>query len=115
MDPVGRNDMSQHTRLLLVTLVVPSMCVPRPAVADEGGRILFDFAAPDAARAWQPINDGVMGGVSEGRFRITDRGTVEFFGPLPLENTGGFASVRSRRADLGLKPEDILHLRLRGD
>ncbi len=107
--------MSHRTRLLLVTLVVPSMCVPRPAVADDGGRILFDFAKPDAARAWQPINDGVMGGVSDGRFQITDRGTMEFFGTLSLENNGGFASVRSRRADLGLKSEDILHLRLRGD
>jgi monofunctional biosynthetic peptidoglycan transglycosylase len=82
--------------------------------ADEA-RVLFDFGKPDAARAWQPVNDGVMGGVSEGRFRITDQGTMEFLGTLSLENNGGFASVRSRRAGLGLKPDDILVLRLRGD
>ena len=86
-----------------------------PALADDGGRMLFDFAKPDAAQAWQPINDGVMGGVSDGRFQITERGTMEFFGTLSLENNGGFASVRSRRSDLGLKPDDILHIRLKGD
>jgi monofunctional biosynthetic peptidoglycan transglycosylase len=82
--------------------------------ADEA-RMLFDFARPDAAAAWQPVNDGVMGGVSEGRFRITEQGTMEFSGTLSLENNGGFASVRSRRTDLGLKPDDTLLIRLRGD
>ena len=33
---------------------------------------LFDLAKPDAAQAWQPVNDGVMGGVSEGKLKITD-------------------------------------------
>jgi NADH dehydrogenase [ubiquinone] 1 alpha subcomplex assembly factor 1 len=81
----------------------------------DDARVLFDFAKPEAAQAWQPVNDGVMGGVSDGRFRITDEGTMEFFGTLSLENNGGFASVRSRRADLGLKPDDTLVIKLRGD
>ncbi len=77
--------------------------------------MLFDFAVPEATQAWQPVNDGVMGGVSDGRFKITDQGTMEFFGTLSLENNGGFASVRSRRIDLGLQPGDTLLIRLRGD
>jgi NADH dehydrogenase [ubiquinone] 1 alpha subcomplex assembly factor 1 len=91
------------------------MCVPIPAVADDGGRILFDFAKPDAAKAWQPVNDGVMGGVSEGRFRITDRGTMEFFGTLSLENNGGFASVRSKAKKLGLEKGDTVVAKVKGD
>ena len=43
------------------------------AHADEKGRILFDFGSEDAAKQWQPVNDGVMGGVSEGRFRINEQ------------------------------------------
>jgi len=39
------------------------------------------------------VNDGVMGGVSDGRFRVTERQTLEFYGTLSLENNGGFASV----------------------
>ncbi|MDP2320503.1 MAG: CIA30 family protein [Acidobacteriota bacterium] len=76
---------------------------------------LFEFAAPGAAAAWQTVNDGVMGGVSDGRFRITDRQTLEFYGTLSLENNGGFASVRSQPAALGLQAGDTLVARVRGD
>jgi acetyl esterase/lipase len=107
--------MSHHTPLHPALLAVLSLSLVTPALADDGGRMLFDFARPDAAQAWQPVNDGVMGGVSEGRFRITDRGTMEFFGTLSLENNGGFASVRSRRSDLGLNQDDTLLIRLKGD
>jgi len=85
------------------------------AHADENDRILFDFGSEEAAKQWQPVNDGVMGGVSEGRFRITEQGTMEFFGTLSLENRGGFASVRSRPAVLDLKDGDVLVARVRGD
>jgi monofunctional biosynthetic peptidoglycan transglycosylase len=56
-----------------------------------------------------------MGGISEGRFRITDRGTMEFFGTLSLENNGGFASGRSRSEPLGLDDDDVIVVRVRGD
>jgi monofunctional biosynthetic peptidoglycan transglycosylase len=95
--------------LLAVSSFVPA------AFGADGGRILFDFAKPDAAKGWQPVNDGVMGGVSEGRLKITDQGLMEFSGVLSLENNGGFASVRSRRGDLGLRPDDALLVRLKGD
>ena len=36
-------------------------------------------------KARQPINDGVMAGVSEGRFKITEQGTMQSFGKLSLE------------------------------
>jgi monofunctional biosynthetic peptidoglycan transglycosylase len=78
-------------------------------------RSLFDFTADDAAREWQNINDGVMGGVSEGKFKITDKKTLEFYGTLSLENNGGFASVRSKAKKLGLEKGDILVARVRGD
>ena len=76
---------------------------------------LFGFASPDAAAAWQVVNDGVMGGVSDGLFRVTERQTLEFYGTLSLENNGGFASVRSRPRPLGLQTGDTLVARVRGD
>ena len=82
--------------------------------ADED-RVLFDFSKPDAAKAWVNVNDGVMGGVSDGRFKITDNKTMEFFGTLSLENNGGFASVRSRPAKVNLKAGDSVAARVRGD
>jgi monofunctional biosynthetic peptidoglycan transglycosylase len=82
--------------------------------ADEG-RVLFDFTGPDAAKAWVNVNDGVMGGVSDGRFKITDNQTMEFFGTLSLENNGGFASVRSRPTEVNLKAGELVAARVRGD
>ena len=56
-----------------------------------------------------------MGGVSEGKFRITDDKTLEFFGNLSLENNGGFASVRTKPKKLGLEKADTLVVKVRGD
>ena len=76
---------------------------------------LFDFTGADAERDWQAVNDGVMSGVSEGRFTITDTKTLEFFGTLSLENSGGFASVRTKAKTLGLENGDTLVAKVRGD
>lgn len=84
-------------------------------MADDKPQPLFDFAGADAAKEWQTVNDGVMGGVSEGKFQITDQKTLEFFGTLSLENNGGFASVRSKAKKLGLEKGDTVVARVRGD
>jgi NADH dehydrogenase [ubiquinone] 1 alpha subcomplex assembly factor 1 len=85
------------------------------AIAEKALLPLLDFAAPEAAQKWQAVNDGVMGGVSDGRFRITAEKTLEFSGTLSLENNGGFASVRTKPADLDIKAGDTLVIRVRGD
>ncbi len=82
---------------------------------DERLEPLFSFASPEAAQQWQAVNDGVMGGISDGRFRITSDGTMEFVGTLSLENNGGFASVRTRPSDLSLDAGDTVVVRLKGD
>lgn len=84
-------------------------------MAHDTPKILFDFSGADAAGEWQTINDGVMGGVSEGKFKITDKKTLEFYGTLSLENNGGFASVRTKAKKLGLEKGDVLLVRVRGD
>jgi NADH dehydrogenase [ubiquinone] 1 alpha subcomplex assembly factor 1 len=82
---------------------------------NEALRPLFEFSSPEAAQKWQAVNDGVMGGVSDGRFRITPDQTMEFSGNLSLENNGGFASVRSKPVELGIKAGDAIVVRLKGD
>ena len=85
------------------------------AMAEDTPHTLFDFTGADAAKEWQTVNDGVMGGVSEGKFKITDKKTMEFFGTLSLENNGGFASVRTKAKKLGLEKGDTLVAKVRGD
>ena len=85
------------------------------AMAEDTRIPLFDFTGVDAGKEWQAVNDGVMGGVSEGRFKITDAKTMEFFGTLSLANNGGFASVRSKGKKLSLEKGDTLVAKVRGD
>lgn len=76
---------------------------------------IADFSDATAAKKWLSVNDNVMGGVSEGGLRITDDKTLVFLGNLSLENQGGFASIRTRPADLGLDGYDTISLRFKGD
>ncbi len=56
-----------------------------------------------------------MGGFSDGKFKITDAKTLEFFGTLSLANNGGFASVRTKAKKLSLEEGDTLVVKIRGD
>lgn len=84
-------------------------------MADDTLQPLFDFTGADAAKGWQTVNDGVMGGVSDGKFKITDAETMEFFGTLSLANNGGFASVRTKPKNLALEKGDAVVAKVRGD
>lgn len=85
------------------------------AVSEKALVPLLDFAGPEAAEKWQAVNDGVMGGVSDGRFKITEDKALEFSGTLSLENNGGFASVRTKPTDFDIKAGDMLVARVKGD
>ena len=100
-----------HKMLALPLLILMGSFV----MAEDTPIPLFDFAGADAAKEWQAVNDGVMGGVSEGKFKFTDKKTMEFFGTLSLANNGGFASVRTKAKKLGLEKGDTLVAKVKGD
>lgn len=79
---------------------------------------LFDFSQPQPTLAamWGPLNDGVMGGLSQSQFRQVGTSGV-FSGCVSTENSGGFASVRTRdfQPPLDLTGYAGIELRLRGD
>lgn len=77
--------------------------------------LLFDFGTERAIDDWMPINDVVMGGVSTGRLEATGNDTVAFTGLVSLENSGGFASVRSGPGEHDLRGYSGLELRIGGD
>jgi NADH dehydrogenase [ubiquinone] 1 alpha subcomplex assembly factor 1 len=101
--------------MLCSTLVLPLLILGTCAMAEDTPEVLFEFTGADAAQQWRVVNDGVMGGVSDGRFKITDNKSMEFFGTLSLENNGGFASVRSSPTKITLKGGDSVAARVRGD
>ena len=78
----------------------------------------LDFRAPERARAWRPVHDRVMGGVSDGRAVVSDEtveGAVRFEGYVSLDNNGGFASFRLGVENPELASSHGLRLRVRGD
>ncbi|MCF7957034.1 MAG: CIA30 family protein [Phycisphaerae bacterium] len=109
---------SRYSRYSVTILTLWTLFFGGVAIATASeplGKILFDFSERSAAQKWISVNDSVMGGISEGGFRITDGKTLEFSGNLSLENRGGFTSIRSKPTDLNLDKYDQLSLRLKGD
>lgn len=77
--------------------------------------LLFDFSNDRDIEAWMPVNDVVMGGMSNGKLEATGNGTAAFTGVVSLEQGGGFASVRSQTQVCDLSKFSGLELRVCGD
>jgi len=78
-------------------------------------RPLLAFDDDAALAAFTPVNDVVMGGVSEGAVVRAAPGLASFTGRVSLEHGGGFASVRAALAPRALVGAVGLLLRVRGD
>ncbi len=100
---------------VLILAFAASVAPATPAGGGKCEQMIFSFDSPQDVAPWVAVNDNVMGGVSDGRVRMTDHATLEFFGSISLENNGGFASIRSRRSDVDLSSFDGLLIRVRGD
>ena len=84
-------------------------------MTEVNDRLIFNFNTPESGKTWVSVNDNVMGGISEGKFKITQDKTLFFSGSLSLENNGGFASIRCIPAQLGLKKNDSIYFEAKGD
>ena len=76
---------------------------------------LSDFSQPDAADGWEIENDGVMGGESSSRMKITEQGNLKFWGEVSLANDGGFASVQRYFAEMDISAYRKIRCRVKGD
>lgn len=81
-------------------------------------KILFDFNNPsvDVKNLWGAVDDVVMGGVSQSNIRLSS-GTALFSGNVSTENSGGFASVRTKNFDpsFNLSGYEGVEIRVKGD
>ena len=73
-------------------LLALAFSLPTSAHAEQ--KILFDFKKDGDTSGWMIEDDGVMGGLSKGRFQLNNEGHATFTGNVALENNGGFSSVR---------------------
>lgn len=107
--------MNPTLPLALIILSLGSLAV---SGAEEGQpektmKILMQFDESVAEPKWVAVNDGVMGGLSEGGPAVR-KGSLFFTGKLSLENNGGFSSVRAA-GDFDFRGKTAMTLRVRGD
>ena len=77
--------------------------------------IVYDFSENSSLRNWIVIDDGVMGGRSQGSLRINFEGHGVFSGFVSLENYGGFSSIRYNTKPINLSGYDYISIRVFGD
>ena len=77
--------------------------------------VIFDFDASTEPNAWRVVDDGVMGGLSAGKFEVDKNGNGRFFGTVSLENNGGFSSLRHQFATTETSNFTKVILRVKGD
>ena len=86
-----------------------------PAIAGERLSVA-EFTPEESGKLdWRIVDDGVMGGLSQGKSEISKDGILRFFGALSLENNGGFSSLRTGTVKLDLSGGEGLMLRVKGD
>lgn len=76
---------------------------------------LYDFSLENNASDWYILDDVVMGGQSQGQFKINNDGHGMFFGTVSLENNGGFSSVRYHFKTKDVSNYSKITLRIKGD
>lgn len=77
--------------------------------------LLLDFNDKTNPHEWRIIDDVVMGGVSNGKFKIDENGNGAFFGRVSTENNGGFSSVRYQMKTKDISGFSKVSIRLKGD
>jgi Complex I intermediate-associated protein 30 (CIA30) len=94
-----------------------------PSIQSEGGKmpvdnVIFDFQHPsgDLKEIWGALDDVVMGGVSQSGIRLVENSAL-FSGNVSTDNSGGFASIRTRNFEtpFDLSGYEGLEIRARGD
>lgn len=105
-------------RPFLPTVLVLLASLSQPAAAasppEPPVRTLMEFNGSAAEPRWVAVNDGVMGGRSQGGPALVG-GNLQFRGELSLANNGGFSSVRTVGPAFDLSGATALVLRVRGD
>lgn len=76
--------------------------------------VVYDFTK-QSENEWRIVNDGVMGGLSQGYFETNKDGHGLFTGNVSLENNGGFTSLRHRNKYDGIESFKKVVLKVKGN
>ena len=107
--------MADYRAMKIRSAIAVTLLACLPAIA-AGYQSLAEFTPEESEKLdWRVVDDGVMGGLSQGKREIGKDGVLRFFGTLSLENNGGFSSLRTGDVKLDLSAGDGVILRVKGD
>jgi NADH dehydrogenase [ubiquinone] 1 alpha subcomplex assembly factor 1 len=89
--------------------------MPAAGTATPRRAVLLDFDDDVEITQWMTVNDVVMGGVSRSASERAGPGIARFRGVVSLENSGGFASARTRPREWNSAGASAFVLRVLGD
>lgn len=98
---------------MVATVALASSCAQSsaPAMSSNAHNIQFGVTMNEP---WRTLNDGVMGGLSEGELMLYDT-SMRWTGQTRLENNGGFASIRAPWGHHDLRALNQAIVRCRGN
>ncbi len=76
---------------------------------------IFNFSRNSDISNWEIEDDVVMGGRSNGHFKLNENGHGEFSGRISLENNGGFSSIQYNLEPVKVSQYSKAILRIKGD
>ncbi len=76
---------------------------------------IFNFSKDSDISYWRVVDDVVMGGRSQGIFKLNENGNGLFYGEVSLKNNGGFSSLRYRFNKLDVTKYNKIVLKIKGD
>ena len=83
-------------------------------MASQDKLTIFDFSTESGVKGWYIVNDGVMGGLSEGRFSV-EKDMAIFKGAVSADNNGGFTMIQNRFKTVKTNQFNAFVLKLKGD
>ena len=89
--------------------------MPASGTATPQRTVLLAFDDEVEITQWMKVNDVVMGGMSLSAFEQAGPGIARFRGVVSLENSGGFASVRTSPRRWNSAGASTFVLRVKGD
>jgi hypothetical protein len=93
---------------LIVLLIIASFL-------NSANDYIFDFNKISDMSNWMIVDDGVMGGLSQGSIVLNDEGHAVFSGFVTTDNNGGFSSVRYNFETKNVSEYTHLVIRIKGD
>jgi hypothetical protein len=76
---------------------------------------LYDSSTGNTLSDWIIVDDGVMGGLSQGNLKVSENNHLVFSGNISLDNNGGFSSMRCRLSTTEVSDFNVCKIRVKGD